>query len=82
MSSFLTKLQHILRKMEGLGFKCPTDIITTTKMAVVHRTDIQSNDVTNVVAGILMRPQKQKQQHWSRFQREQLANPAEDTPKC
>ena len=37
MSSFLTELLYITKKMARLGFKCPTDIITTSKLAIIHR---------------------------------------------
>ena len=56
MSSFPTNLLHIPRKMAGPGFKCPTRIVTTTKMILVHRALIQSDDKTNIVVGVLMKP--------------------------
>ena len=51
-------------------------------MAVIHIAQLQSDDAVKIVAGMLMRPQRHHQPHWSRFHSGPLANSAEDTPKC
>ena len=82
MTSFPTKLLHLPREIAGLGLKCPTDIITTTKMSLIYRAQLQSDDAANVVAGLLMRPQRHKQSHWGQFQEGPLHMPTADTPNC
>ena len=45
MNSFPTELLlYIPKKMAGLRFKCPTDIITSSKLAIAHRAQLQSTD--------------------------------------
>ena len=68
--------------MAGLGFKCPAGIITTSKLAIIHRAQLQSTDAANIAAGMLMRPQRHKQPHWSRFQGGSFPSPMEDTTNC
>ena len=82
ITSSPTKLLHLPRKMAGLGIKYPTDIITTTKMSIIHRAQLQSDDATNIAAGLLMRPQRHQQLHWGQFQGGPLHFPTADTPIC
>ena len=82
MTSFPAKLLHLPRKMADLGLKFRTDIITTTKMSLIHRVQLQWVDAVNVAAGLLMRPQRHQQSHWGRFQGGSLHLPTVDTPKC
>ena len=44
MSFFPTKLIYIPKSMSDLGFKCPTDLITATIMAMIHTAHLQSED--------------------------------------
>ena len=78
MTSFPTKLLYMPRKMAGLGLKCPTDIITPTKMSLIHRAQLQSDDAANVAMGLIMRPQRHRQPHWGG----PMHLPTADTPNC
>ena len=80
MSSFPTELLYITKAMAGLGFKCPTDIITTSKLAKIHRAQLQSTDAANIAAGMLMRPQRHQEPHWRRFEGGPLLSAMDDTP--
>ena len=59
-----------------------TDIITTSKLAIVHRARLQPKDAGNIAAGILMRPQRQQQAHWSRSQGDPRLPPMDGTLNC
>ena len=82
MTSFPTELLYITKRMAGLGFKRPTDIVTTSKLAIVYRAQLQPTDVANIAAGVLMGPQRHQQPHRCRFQGGPLTSPMEDTPSC
>ena len=51
------KHNNRIQKMVELGFEWPTDNSTTTKMVTVHRAQLQSNNATHIVEGMLMIPQ-------------------------
>ena len=67
MASVPTELLYIPKNMTGLGLKCPMDIITSSKLAIIYRAQLQSSYAANIAAGILKRPQKHQQPHWGRF---------------
>ena len=48
MTSFPTELLYIPKKTAGLGFKFPTDIITILKLAIIHRSKLQSTDAAYI----------------------------------
>ena len=68
MTSYPTELRYIPKMMAGLGVKCSTDIITASKMAIIHRAQLQSKDAASIAAGMVMRPQRHQQPQWCRFQ--------------
>ena len=82
MTSFPTELLYIPKTIAGIGFKCPTDIITSSKLAIIYRAQLQSRDAFNIAAGMTIKPQRDQQPHWSMLQGGPLLPHTDDTSNC
>ena len=80
MTSFPSELLYIPKNKAGKGLKCPTDITTSSKMTIIHRAQLQSRHAASIAIGMLMRPQRHQQPHWSRSEGGPLLLPMDDTP--